>query len=237
MQKEKEKKIELPEEEDYLDQENNDIDEDFSLDENVEESSKKRKRSFDEVLGKTKGSLPPGWSHIRISPHKVWPEYYRVVDLLVSRFHCSMDQAVAAVVDFVMTDSVSHNKGVEEIVAEALEVDHLPSHLLCNVHPSLMFVRVALKLFVEIGSTLTAEKIYAGFTITVTDQQISVFQNCVDCTHRLISRDFNHKAWNKAEEFERFKAPQRFNIKRLQMERFNSLVFSAGILCRHLPAG
>ena len=360
MQKEREKRIEVTEEEDYLDPENNDIDEDFSLDEKVEEGSKKRKRCFEEVLGKTKESLPPSWSHIRISSHKVRPEYYRVVDLLVSRFHCSMDQAVAAVVevgrglfalpwkyhkegaaitldtaphnksqrlaskaieahtlskiaqkiveapgnatvtfhddgsraqgcggysvsgvtlpgqapgtttyypfptlpiaketrenladlkltilsilatcggvtrqilwskvDFVMTDSVSHNKGVEEIVAEALEVDHIPSHLLCNVHPSLMFVRVALKLFVEIDSTLTPEKIYAGFAITVTDQQISVFQNCVDCTLRLISRDFNHKAWNKAEEFELFMAPHRFNIKRLQMERFNSLVFSA----------
>ena len=126
-----------------------------------------------------------------------------------------------------MTDSVSHNKGIEELVAETLEVDHLPSHLLCNVHPSLMFVRETLKLFVEIDSTLTPEKIYAGFAITITDQQISVFQNCVDCTLRLVSRDFNHKAWNKAEEFELFMAPQKFQIKRLQMERFNSLVYSA----------
>ena len=93
-----------------------------------------------------------------------------------------------------MTDSVSHNRGVEEIVAKSQEVDHLPSHLLCNVHPSLMFVRQTLKLFLEIDTTLTPEKIYAGFAITVTDEQISVLQNCVDCTLRLISRDFNHKA-------------------------------------------
>ena len=136
-------------------------------------------------------------------------------------------QSLWSKVDFVMTDSVSHNRGVEEIMSKALEVDHLPSHLLCNVHPSLMFVRETLKLFVEVDSTLTPEKIYAGFAITVTDQQISVFQNCVDCTLRLISRDFNHKAWNKAEEFEMFLAPQKLTIKRLQMERFNSLVFSS----------
>ena len=335
---------------------------DFSLQEEQEEGGKKRKRSFVETLGATHKDLPPNWSHLRISHHKVRPEYYRVVDIFVAKHHCSVDQAVAAVVevgrglfqlpwkfhkdademdldtaphrqsqrlsskaieahtlakiaqkiadapsnatvtlhddgsraqgcggysvsgvtlpgkepgtteyfpfptlpiaretrenlaelkltllsilatcggvtrqnlwtkiDFSMTDSVSHNKGVEELVAIALEVDHLPSHLLCNVHPSLMFVRETLKLCVEIDSTLTPEKIYAGFSITITDQQISVFQNCVDCTLRLVSRDFNHKAWNKAEEFELFLAPRKIQIKRLQMERFNSLVYSAGV--------
>ena len=79
-----------------------------------------------------------------------------------------------------------------------------------------MFVREMLKLF--------AEKIYAGFAITITDQQISVFQNAMDC---LVSRDYNHKAWNKAEEFELFLSREKIQIKRLQMERFNSLVYSA----------
>ena len=82
-------------------------------------------------------------------------------------------------------------------------------------------------MFVENDSVLTPEKIYAGFAITITDQQISVFQNCMDCTLRLVSRDFNHKAWNKAEQFEMFMAPNKIKIKCLQMERFNSLVYSA----------
>ena len=45
-------------------------------------------------------------------------------------------------VDFVMTDSVSHNLMVEDIVSEELEVEHTPGHLLCQVHPSLMFNRI-----------------------------------------------------------------------------------------------
>ena len=335
-------------------------DEDFSLEEEVSQGGKKRKRNFVETLAASKDDLPPGWNHLRISHHKIRPEFYRVVDILVAKYHCSVDQAMASVVevgrvlfnlpwkfhgegetidldtaphrqsqrlaskaieahtlskialkianapsnatislhddgsraqgcggytvsgvtlpgeepgsseyypfptlpiaketrenlaefkltilsilavcgsvskqsiwtkiDFVMTDSVSHNKGVEELVAEALDVDHLPAHLLCNVHPSLMFVRETLKLFVEIDTTLTPEKIYAGFAITITDQQISVFQNAMDCTLCLVSRDFNHKAWNKSEEFELFLAPEKIQIKRLQMERFNSLVHSA----------
>ena len=335
-------------------------DEDFSVEKQLEAGGKGRKRNFVETLAATKDDLPQGWNHIRLSPNKVRPEVYRVVDLLVSKYHCSVDQAMAAVVvvgtglfnlpwkfhcesesldldtlphrqserlaskaieahtlskiaqaianapsnatislhddgsrgqgcggysvsgvtlpgekpgstkyypfptlpiaketrenladlkltvlsilatcgevtrqvlwtkvDFVMTDSVSHNKGVEQLVADELEVDHVPSHLLCNVHPSLMFTRETLKLFVEIDTVLTPAKIYAGFAITITDQQISVFQNAMDCTLRLVSRDFNHKAWNKAEEFELFLAPEKLQIKRLQMERFNSLSYSA----------
>ena len=95
-------------------------------------------------------------------------------------------QSLWSKVDFVMTYSVSHNKGVEDLVAEKLEADHLPSHLLCNAHPSLMFVRETLKMFVEIDSALTPEKIYTGFAITITNQQISVFQNCMDCTLRIL---------------------------------------------------
>ena len=70
-----------------------------------------------------------------------------------------------------------------------------------------------LKLFVEIDTTLSPDKIYAGFSITITDQQISVFQNAMNRTLRLVSRDFNHKAWNKAEQFGLFLAPEKIKIQ------------------------
>ena len=347
-------------EEDDNEQDDVSLDKDFSLTEGEDGRPQKRKRGFVLSEAARTADLPSHWNHLRLSHHKVRPEYYRVVDILIAKWHCSVEQAVAAVVevgrglfslpwkfhdegeditldtaphkqsqllasraieahtlskiaqkivesasnatvtlhddgsraqgcggysvsgvtlpgkepdttsyypfptlpisketrenladlkltilsilstcggvsrqsiwskvDFVMTDSVSHNKQVENLVSESLDVDQLPSHLLCNVHPSLMFVRETLKLFVEIDSTLTPDKIYAGFAITITDTQISVMQNCIDCTLRLVSRDFNHKAWNKAEEFELFMAPNQIKIKRLQMERFNSLVYSA----------
>ena len=42
-------------------------------------------------------------------------------------------------IDFVITDQTAHNFGVEGLVASALDSDHNPDHLFCNVHPSLMF--------------------------------------------------------------------------------------------------
>ncbi len=44
--------------------------------------------------------------------------------------------------DFVMTDSTSHNKEVPELVAENNGAVKIPDHLFSNVHPALMFKRV-----------------------------------------------------------------------------------------------
>ena len=245
-----------------------DADKEEDYDDSTEDGiSRKRKRKF-VVHEKADDPLPPKYRHVRIGERKVRPEYYRVVDKLTSKFHMSMSQAIAAVVevgnylfdrewkyqdsesdtidldtvpakptnramgkaleaftlakiaekilstdqsvtityhddgskkqgagsysvqgasingeyypfptvnissetrvnlaelkltilsllavcggctreslwekvDFVMTDSVSHNLMVEDIVSEELEVEHTPGHLLCQVHPSLMSV-------------------------------------------------------------------------------------------------
>ena len=56
-------------------------------------------------------------------------------------------------VDFLMTDSTSHNMEVETIVSEKLNTDHLPDHLLCEVHPSLMFNRVFCDFWKDVDRT------------------------------------------------------------------------------------
>ena len=43
-------------------------------------------------------------------------------------------------VNFVMTDQTAHNLEVESLVCEELEIDQLPFHLFCNVHPTLMLI-------------------------------------------------------------------------------------------------
>ena len=58
-----------------------------------------KKRKFEQSLAASTDDLPPNWNHLRISPHKVRPEVYRVCDILISQFHCSMEQAMAAVVE------------------------------------------------------------------------------------------------------------------------------------------
>ena len=42
-------------------------------------------------------------------------------------------------IDFTMSDSTAHNLKVIEKVGEDLDVDKVPSTILCNVHPLMMF--------------------------------------------------------------------------------------------------
>ena len=80
------------------------------------------------------------WNHIRLSHHKVQPEYYRVVDILVCKFHCSVDQAVVAVVevgrglfslpwmgDTITLDTAPH-KQARRLSSKAIE-----AHTLSNI--------------------------------------------------------------------------------------------------------
>ena len=57
------------------------------------------RRRFEPSLVNTTEDLPSHWQHLRISYNKVRPEYYRTADLLVSKYHCSVEQATAAIVE------------------------------------------------------------------------------------------------------------------------------------------
>ena len=54
-------------------------------------------------------------------------------------------------------------------------------------------------------------------------------ENWIDCLLRLVSHDYDHKQWSKADMFDMFISPERNSAKRLQKERFNSLVYVCAI--------
>ena len=132
-------------------------------------------------------------------------------------------------IDFCMTDSTAHNFGVDDIVAGKLNVEHTPSHLLCQTHPSLMFNRVMTSVFKDIDTAIGSEKIFAAFAVSLGEQATSVTEIAIDCTLRLVSHDFDSKPWNKASDFDLFIAPKKNNSKRLQQERFNSFVYCCAV--------
>ena len=51
------------------------------------------------------------------------------------------ESQIMAKIDFVMTDSTSHNLGVIEMVCEEVESEYIPSSLVCNTHPVMMMQR------------------------------------------------------------------------------------------------
>ena len=130
-------------------------------------------------------------------------------------------------IDFTMTDSTIHNMQVDNLVSEELDTEHVPSHLLCQVHPAAMFTRVTQKLCQQIDSTIGPTKIFSAFAVSLSEVQSSVVEQWMDCVTRLITHDFDHKSWNYADQFDIFISPIKNPAKRLQKERFNSLVYTA----------
>lgn len=137
-------------------------------------------------------------------------------------------------IDFVITDQTAHNVKVDEMVAERLESEHIPDHLYCNVHPTLMFNRVITKQWAEVENTLGRDKIYSNFLVNATTTATSVTEQALDCMTRLINHDFDHKPWNKSREFDLHIAPRPNKSVSLKDEHFNRLTLTCAVCLYHV---
>ena len=137
-------------------------------------------------------------------------------------------------IDFIITDQTAHNLKVEELLAKTLESEHIPNHLFCNVHPTLMFNRIITKQWAEIENTLGRDKIYSNFLVNATKIGTCVTEQAHDCMTRLINHDFDHKPWNQAHEFDIHIAPRPNKSVSLRHERFNRLTLICAISLYHL---
>ena len=96
-----------------------------------------------------------------------------------------------------------------------------------------MFTRVGVSLFAGVEREIGPDKIYSSFLVNATTSHDSVTEQFVDCFTRLISPDFNHKAWNKSEEFSIFIKPATNFAKAMRKERFNRFVYLAAVVLHH----
>ena len=131
-----------------------------------------------------------------------------------------------------MTDATSHNMEVEKLLAEQLEVDHVPDHLLCQVHPVFMFLRELDASFKAIEQKIGHDKIFACFNVMPNGQE-SVITQFLDCSMRLVCHDFDHKPWNKAAEFDIFISPRKNQSIRMASERFTRYPFLCAATLHH----
>ena len=58
--------------------------------------------------------------------------------LSAASFYRYSEKDILNRIDFVMTDSISHNLKVIESVCEKFEVENIPGRLLCKIHPLMM---------------------------------------------------------------------------------------------------
>ena len=128
-------------------------------------------------------------------------------------------------IDFVICDQTAHNIDVELLVAKELGTEKVPTcnQLFCNVHPCLMFNRVIVKHWSQLEHAIGRDKIYANFLVNATTIASSVTEQALDCITRLINHDFDHKPWNKSQEFDMHITPEKNMSVSLKDERFNRL--------------
>ena len=135
-------------------------------------------------------------------------------------------------IDFIVTDATSHNLEVEKLLAEELNADSAPKHLLCHVHLVLMFVRELDSCFKKIEASIGRDKIFASFNVTPNTQE-SVTTQYLDCSVRFVCHDFDHKPWNRAAEFDLFIAPKVNTSICMASERFTRYNFVCAALVHH----
>ena len=128
-------------------------------------------------------------------------------------------------ITFKVTDAVAHNINVDEIVALDIGSDHIPPQLFCHVHPVLMFSRKMMEVIEDIEKAMGPEKIYSALLVNATTHHGSVHEQFIDCTMKFISKDYNHKPWNKSNHFDRHINPKINRAKGFRTERFNRYVY------------
>ena len=128
-----------------------------------------------------------------------------------------------AKIDFVMTDSTSHNLGIIEMVWEEVESEYVPSSLVCNIHPLMMMQRKVKQLFQVIHYKIGNNEIHKYFYVDVDFKSQSLPSKAIRCLTSFISRNFSTKPWNRQKYFDAFMYPKKNESFSLKDHIFNDI--------------
>ena len=96
-----------------------------------------------------------------------------------------------------------------------------------------MFNRVIVKHWSQLEHAIGRDKIYANFLVNATTTASSVTEQALDCITRLINNDFDHKPWNKSQEFDMHITPKKNMSVSLKDEGFNRLPLTCAVTLYH----
>ena len=133
-----------------------------------------------------------------------------------------------------MSDSTSHNLKVIEKICESLDVDDVPSTLLCNVHPLMLFQRKIKELCQLVHNELGSQRLSDCFLVDVDFRNESFVVKAIKCLTNFINRDFSAKPWNRCSHFESFIKPRENMSISLKDHGFNRLQDCALACLHHL---
>ena len=105
---------------------------------------------------------------------------------------------VYQMVDTHMTDSVSHNKGINTVLADLYDLDQPAGQLFCGVHTCLGFSGDMDKTVSRIEADMKLELVVKNFMVDIDmDSKKSSFAGqALDMCLRLVAPEYSNKPWN-----------------------------------------
>ena len=144
------------------------------------------------------------------------------------------EQDLLGRIDFVMTDSTSHNLNVMENVCHRHKVDSIPKQLLCNMHPLLMLQRKVKDVFQVLHDKLGKNRIIECFLVDVDFAGEDFITKAIKCLTSFISKDYSSKPWNRQKHFDTYIAPKSNESISYKDHRFNRLFQCCMVLVYHI---
>ena len=146
---------------------------------------------------------------------------------------------VYQLVDTHMTDSVSHNKGINKELAELYDLDKPAGQLFCGSHTTLGFSSSMDKQVGRIEADMKLELVIKNFMVDLeTDSKNGSFAaQSLDMCLRLVSPEYSHKPWNYNKLYVNFLEQQEAELTLFcyKDQRFGCLSKASGVLLHNLP--
>ena len=140
---------------------------------------------------------------------------------------------ILANIDFVMTDSTSHNLNVLESVCDDYGVKH-PKALTCNIHPLMMMQRKVKEIFRVLHDTIGADKLKQCFLSDVDFANDDFITKAIHCLSNFINKDCSAKPWNYHSHFNSHIKPRKNMSVILKDHRFNRIFVCCEGLAYHI---
>ena len=108
-------------------------------------------------------------------------------------------ESLAGKLDTLLTDSVEHNKGVNEVLAQLYDLDSAPGQIFCGTHTVLGFSDKMDKMVSTIETKMNLETVLAKFMVAIDldSKHHSLASQALDMCLKLVAPEYVQKPWKK----------------------------------------
>ena len=143
-------------------------------------------------------------------------------------------EILASKVDTLLTDSVEHNKGVNEILAQLYDLDNTPGQIFCGTHTVLGFSDKMDKMVSKIETNMKLETVIAKFMIAIDldSKHHSLASQALDMCLKLVAPEYVQKPWNYYKQYRCYLENKEveFSLFSYKDHRFGCLSRAAAVL-------